>query len=219
MSAKEKTLDVKIRIEDEPIIAVGNAGKNKVNALHAKGINTVEEFLNCDVRMMSQFEEGRRKYRILQDVLSCKYLGTPLLRASYLDSQYAYGKNDHETNLVYIVLGELGFSGTTFMRGLKKKMNGVNTTHYARQIKIIDIIKKYFPDGQRSYTPLVNFYIEYYDKYLRLEEARKNPQKYLKEARKELAELVIKRDEYNEQIETLTARIQELEQGVGSHEL
>ena len=88
MSTKEVTLDVKTKLEDEPILSVGNAGMNRVRALKEKGINTIEEFLNCDVRTLSQFEEGRRKYRIYQDVLSNKYLGTPLLRASYLDAKY-----------------------------------------------------------------------------------------------------------------------------------
>lgn len=181
-------MDLKTRLEDEELFCIGSNGKNRVPAVNKKGVYTVEDFLNCDVDYLSS---SNKQYRVLKDVISCKYKNTPLLRSVYLDRTVS------RDNVINIMYNELGFKGIP--NDLHRIIKDLSTS----EIKMIDVLRYISNDERYAYKPLIDFYVSYYDNNHSKDETKIDNNNNLKNARDEISFLLNLR-------ERVDARITEL---------
>lgn len=195
-------MNIKTRLKDEELFCVGSHVDTKISALNKKGIYTVEDFLNCDI---SSLCSNPKKYRITYDILSCKYLKTPLVRSVSLD-KIVVNDQSFFRKTAAILTEELGFYGFDKIRGISLEILK-NVT--IKEISIIDYLRKISKVKDYSYKALVDFYIEYYDANLK----DKNETERIKKMRDEVVYLTKQRDNLNLRINELMANIERLEKG------
>lgn len=184
-------MNIKTKLENEELFCVGK-GKLRIQAANKKGIYTIEDFLNCNT---SSLYPGNNQYRVFKDVLSHKYLGTPLIRSICLD------KIVSRENVGYILSNELGFRGRT--NDIKRILLNISYDN----TKIIDVLRYLSADYNYSYKPLVDFYISYYDEHKKKNENIAENNSDIKSARDEITFLTKLRDELDARISELKNQI------------
>ena len=194
-------MNIKTKLENEEIFCVGKNFSSRLSSVNKQGICTVEDFLNCDINRICS---NPKQYRILRDVLSCKYLGTMLIRSELLDNVVV--KNNQFTRDIVFIMEELGFHGFDKIRGIPLK---ILDDDRISQIKIIDFLREVSKVDGYSYKPLVDFYIAYYDTKMKSEVNVE----YIKKIRDEINLLTRQRDELDVRIQELSNKIEVMRKG------
>ena len=197
-------MDVRTRLENEELFCIGNNGKNRVLAVNKKGIYTVEDFLNCDIDSLNS---RNKQYRILRDVLSCKYLNKPLVRSVCLNKAVPKENIDDRGYhyLADIMYNELGFSG--FPNDIRKMLADFCNNDLKDGIKMIDVLRHISANDKYAYKPLIDFYISYYDKNAEKEATMPENSDDIKKAKDEITFLMELRDKLDSRILELNSQI------------
>ena len=181
----KKILDM--RLEDEPFLnSKANFYQNLIG-LHNRGIYTVNDFINMDLK---KIPEKRRRYEFLRiiEVLRYKYFGEDLtcdfLLKSHIDSFDGYFRQD------CLKLG-IPFIERVYNRFVQSNIDKSNLT-------MIDYMKDYdIRNGRAKY--LVDFYLE----YIKTKEDKKEDTKIsteLEVLKTQLSSLIKQKEDLDKQI-------------------
>ena len=196
-------MDLETRLEDEILFGMGT-GKLKIHYLKENGINTIKEFLSCDIDNTGSNEKSREYYRGMKDLLSNKYLDTPLVRDSLLDEEIIITDEIHNTveeiNNKYL-------NKLCIKTPIGGPVRDLLLIDKIERIKVIDFIRYLTRVKTGEELNILNYYIDYYDNKIYLDAAS---QEILDNIKKQL---INQNKNLDEKIQIINEQVFELEKG------
>lgn len=201
-------MDIKTRLGEDIIFPKKFRGITSVETLNEKGIFTVEDFINCDVELISSSKQQSTQFRAFQDLFKSYYLGQSLIREPILENEYGIDDLDNYLNdiekLGYVTRG--GYYSGIF----KAMLSGQST------VKMVEILRANIPqDKSVSKVGFLNeLYVNYYDEKQKEKQASAEQEiDSLITLKNELVSLLNQRNMLDTKIASLLEQINTLEGG------
>lgn len=198
-------MDIKTKLEEEKLFILYEHGKKMISILNKKGIFTIEDLINCDTKQLSYETNKKKQFKLFQELLKNKYLGTPLAFGDLLEKEYKLPDFGISKDL-----DTLGFICCYNWKTMAEEILATSPS-----FTLMDFIIQLSDD----YLYLKNFYINYYlnKRTKEVEEPvdHENDKQLLEFLRNDLANLKDKRQEIDNYISLLSEQITELEEKLG----
>lgn len=201
-------MDLKTKLGEDIIFPKKFKGITSVETLNKKGIFTVEDFINCDVELISSSKQQSTQFRAFQDLFKSYYLGQSLIREPILENEYGIDDLDNYLNDIE-KLGYVTRRGS-YSYIFKAMLSGQST------VKMVEILRANIPqDKSDSKVGFLNeLYVNYYDEKQKEKQASTEQDvDLLITLKNELVGLLNQRNALDTKIASLLEQINTLEGG------
>lgn len=203
-------MNEKIKLEEEDLLFIPLTRKRRLYALKSHGINTVEDFINCDIEASFKTTRNIPIYKAFQRILKNKYRGESIVSDVLLDKEYK--PNDYLENLpkYWSDCRALGIE-YDFNQKYTYKMIEEKYKQEGKIIKLIDFIND-LGNFSSDYSNIAKFYNDYYKKHMNKDNFEISSAT-IEELKNEIISLLMQRNELDNKIAMLTEQVKTLEGG------